>query len=203
MLSGLNQNHLSRTILPLGTLKKADLRQKARQMQLSVADKEDSQDLCFLGNQDYRDFLKQHSPEVIQPGNIVTRNGSLVGKHEGLAFYTIGQRKGLGLSSPEPMYVLDKQVESNCLVVGPEEDLGNSELVADQFNWISGTPITEPLKLMVKIRYRAEFHPAVVEAVGTESATMRFEERMRDITPGQVAVVYDGDTVIGSGIIRL
>ena len=203
MLSGLSQAQLSRTILPLGTLKKTDMRQKARQIDLSVADKEDSQDLCFLGNQDYRDFLKQHVPEAIHPGDIVTRNGQIVGIHEGLAFYTIGQRKGLGLSSPVPMYVLEKQVDTNQLVVGLEEELGNSELTAGQFNWISGQPIPERRKLMVKIRYRADFHPAWVEAVGTESATIRFEESMRDITPGQIAVVYDDEEVLGSGIIRL
>ena len=203
MLSGLNQEQLSMTILPLGTMRKTEIREMARKLDLPVATKEDSQDLCFLGKQDYRDFLKEHVPEVNQPGNIVNRKGEILGNHEGLAFYTIGQRKGLGLSSQEPLYVLEKKVDSNELVVGLEEELGKKELIADQFNWVSGKPLAIPQKLLVKIRYRADFNPGWVEAVGTDSATVTFDNPLRDITPGQIAVVYDGDAVIGSGIIRL
>jgi tRNA-uridine 2-sulfurtransferase len=203
MLSGLNQAQLSKTILPLGEMRKTDIREKARQLNLSVADKEDSQDLCFLGNQDYRDFLKMHKPEVNLPGNIVRRNGDVVGKHEGLAFYTIGQRKGLGVTSPDPLYVLEKNVTNNELIVGQEEELGRVELAADSFNWVSGKPLASPQNLMVKIRYRSDFHPGKVEAVGTDFAKITFDQPLRDITPGQIAVVYNGDQVVGSGIIRL
>jgi len=203
MLSGLSQSQLSRTILPLGTSRKTDIREKAREIDLIVADKEDSQDLCFLGKQDYRDFLKTHKPEAIHPGKIVTRRGDAVGEHTGLAFYTIGQRKGLGLASQEPLYVLDKDVMKNELVVGYEEELGRNELTADKFNWISGEPLPESKALMVKIRYRSDFHPGQVEALGTDCARIKFDQPLRDITPGQIAVVYDGDLVVGSGIIRI
>jgi len=201
MLSGLNQAQLSKTLLPLGEKRKTDIREKARQLNLSVADKEDSQDLCFLGKQDYRDFLKTHMPQVNQPGDIVTRQGDVLGKHDGLAFYTIGQRKGLGISSAEPLYVLEKNEVENKLVVGLEEELGRSELTASQFNWISGLPLAHAQNLMVKIRYRSNFHPGCVEAVGIDSARISFDHPLRDITAGQIAVVYEGDRVVGSGII--
>jgi tRNA-specific 2-thiouridylase len=203
MLSGLNQEQLSRTILPLGAYKKPDIREKARQLGLPVADKEDSQDLCFLGKQDYREFLKEHTPQTIQPGKIVNQQGDVLGEHEGLAFYTIGQRKGLGINSAEPLYVLQKELLNNQLVVGPEDELGKSELTASGMNWISGIPPDAPQRLMVKIRYRSEFHEGLVEPTGTDSVRIHFDAPLRDITPGQIAVIYDGESVLGSGIIQI
>jgi tRNA-uridine 2-sulfurtransferase len=202
MLSGLNQDMLSHMILPLGTWNKTDIRQKARELNLSVAEKEDSQDLCFLGNQDYRDFLKQHAPEAVKPGEIVNHQGEVLGKHDGLAFYTIGQRKGLGVTGASPLYVLNKQVAANRLVIGGEEELGRTELTADHFNWITGEPIFAPSLLQVKIRYRADFKEGLVAPVGKDKVRIVFNEPLRDITPGQIAAVYNNDIVLGSGIIR-
>ncbi len=203
MLSGLNQEMFAHMLLPLGTWNKTDIRQKARELGLEVAEKEDSQDLCFLGKQDYRDFLKDHTPQVVSPGNIVNKWGDVLGRHEGLAFYTIGQRKGLGLTSEKPLYVIKKLVRSNELVVGYEEELGQRELFCDHFNWISGTALTASQRYMVKIRYRADFRAAEVDVIDEDQVKIVFDEPLRDITPGQIAVVYDGDKVIGSGIIRL
>jgi tRNA-uridine 2-sulfurtransferase len=155
VLSVLSQQQLEHTLFPLGEYRKDEVRTLATKYKLAAAKKADSQDLCFLGSSDYRSFLLRNAPDVARPGAIVDRSGITLGEHQGLAFYTIGQRKGLGIAGPEPFYVLDKDVDQNVLVVGTADELGNSALMASGFNWISGEPPNEPRRAQVKIRYKA------------------------------------------------
>jgi tRNA-uridine 2-sulfurtransferase len=202
VLHALKQEQLTQTLLPLGNLTKKEVRQLAEDFDLPVANRPDSQDLCFLDNKDYRDFLLRHLPEVQNPGHIVDRLGKVLGQHQGLAFYTIGQRKGLGLSFPHPLYVLEKDALKNVLIVGSDDDLGKSELIANNVNWIAGKPPEKPFKSQVKIRYKATLTQAIVSPLGDQGAQVMFEEPLRAITPGQAAVFYSGDVCLGGGIIQ-
>ncbi len=207
VLHMLDQIQLSQTMLPIGGLTKQQVRQFASDRHLPVADRSDSQDLCFLGGADYRGFLRRFAPETFQPGPIMTRSGEIVGQHQGLANYTIGQRKGLQLSASIPHYVLAKDVAGNTLIVGPSAELGGSHLQVERINWISGSPPTTPFRALVKTRYTAEpawaeVHPITAEnAAEVTGAGVTFERPQRDITPGQAAVFYDGDLCLGGGVI--
>jgi tRNA-specific 2-thiouridylase len=202
VLHVLGQEQLSHALFPLGNYTKAEVRQLARDFGLPVADRAESQDLCFLGADDYRDFLRRNSPEVADPGPILDAQGGVLGQHLGLAFYTIGQRKGLGLASAAPIYVLDKDRERNALIVGPGEELGRSELYADRLNWVTGIARSEPFRSEVKIRYKARYAAALVTPLEAGRAHVLFDEPLRDITPGQAAVFYEGDICLGGGIIQ-
>ena len=201
VLSALTQSQLARTRFPLGGMHKSEVREAARRLRLPAADRQDSQDLCFLAGGDYRPFLERYAPETARPGQMVDQNGQVVGEHNGLAFYTIGQRKGLGLANPQPWYVLSKDIENNRLIVGPVEQLGSQRAVASDLNWILGEPPSLPLRAEVMIRYQAQPAAAVLEEGGDGRVEVHFEDSMRDITPGQLAVFYNGDVVIGSGTI--
>lgn len=202
ILSVLTQRQLRASLFPIGGLLKSEVRAIARSRQLPVAERADSQDLCFLGNQDYRQFLTRHAPETIRRGQIVNRKGEVLGQHDGLAFYTIGQRKGLGIAAPKPYYVIEKDLERNTLVVGFAEELGKSELQVDHINWISGKAPSQPLRVQVKIRYKAQLAQATLSPQLERQAYIHFDQPLRDITAGQLAVFYDGDVVLGSGIIQ-
>jgi tRNA-uridine 2-sulfurtransferase len=201
VLHVLGQQQLAHALFPLGEFNKSQIREMARRFNLPVAERSESQDLCFLGGTNYRDFLQRHAPEVQTPGPILSREGKHLGEHQGLAFYTIGQRKGLGIASPQPLYVLDKDVERNALVVGPQEELGQIELAAGPVNWISGEIPAEPRRLQVQIRYRAAEAPALVTPGPGGRAHVLFDSSQRDITPGQAAVFYEGEACLGGGII--
>lgn len=202
VLSSLNQDQLGHSMFPLGELKKSEVRELARQFSLPVAERADSQDLCFLAGGDYRQFLAGFAGQELRPGKIVTRQGEILGEHQGLAAYTIGQRKGLGIAAPEPLYVIEKNLAENTLVVGYEKELGRSTLRTGPVNWISGAAPDADLRIKVKIRYRADFAWGIVHAMDDGSATVTFDKPLRDITPGQQAVFYDGDTVLGGGTIQ-
>jgi tRNA-specific 2-thiouridylase len=202
VLSMLTQAKLQRSLFPLGEYTKPQVRQMAREFDLPVAERADSQDLCFLGPADYRDFLRRQAPQAEKPGPILNRAGEEVGQHQGLAFYTIGQRKGLGIAAPQPLYVLDKEFERNALIVGGADELGRSALLAAEVNWVSGQPPAEPQRMAVKIRYRATEAWGMVTPLDAARAEVRFEAPVRDITPGQVVVFYDGDLCLGGGIIQ-
>jgi tRNA-specific 2-thiouridylase len=201
VLSVLSQEKLAHTLFPLGEYVKPQVRQLARDMQLPVAERAESQDLCFLADGDYHRFLKEQSPAAGQPGPILDRTGRTLGEHQGLAFYTIGQRKGLGVFGPEPYYVLEKDRAQNRLIIGTESELGCTALTAKQVNWVSGKPPEGPFRAQVKIRYKAREAWGTVSLQGDDCMHIDFDEKLRDITPGQAAVVYNGDTCLGGGII--
>jgi tRNA-uridine 2-sulfurtransferase len=200
VLHVLNQDKLARALFPVGDYPKTEIRAIAERYGLPTASRKDSQDLCFLAGDDYRNFLQRNAAEMLQPGQILTRDGRLVGRHNGLASYTIGQRKGLGIASPVPLYVLGKNVSANTLVVGTQEELGSRELTAREVNWLSGAP-REPLRADVKIRYTAKEAQAWVTPLEGNQAAVRFEAPQRDITAGQAAVFYQDDVMMGGGII--
>jgi tRNA-uridine 2-sulfurtransferase len=197
----LTQEKLAHALFPVGEYPKPKIRSLALTLGLPAATRSDSQDLCFLAGEDYRDFLRRNAPEIARPGPIVTRDGKTLGEHQGLAYYTIGQRKGLGVSSPVPLYVLAKDTATNTLVIGQEGELGSRELTAADVNWIAGEPPSGPLRAQVKTRYTAMESQAVVTPLEGNKAEVRFEVPQRDITPGQAAVFYDDDIVLGGGLI--
>ena len=200
-LSLLTQSHLSRTLFPLADLHKSEVRQIAHDFDLPAADQPESQDLCFVGNRNYGEFLAEFAPEVVNPGEIRHLNGSLLGKHEGLAFYTIGQRKRLPASS-QALYVVDKDMAQNCLIVGGLEDLGKQNMIVPTVNWILGAQPEPNFLSEIKIRSNSIPKPAQVNVATDGTAQVTFYEPIRDITPGQMAVFYDGDLVLGGGIIE-
>ena len=202
VLSSLTQAQLGRTMLPLGGFTKGEVREMARKFNLPVAQRPDSQDLCFLGKEGYHSFLNRHSTEVVRPGPIMDRNGQVFGQHKGLAFYTIGQRKGLGIAHPRPLYVLEKDQVQNRLIIGYEEELGGGIMQVGKINWISGSAPKESFKAEVKIRYKAVPAAALVNPSMDGKAQVEFIQPVRDITPGQLAAIYQGDSVLGSGLIE-
>lgn len=202
VLHVLTQEKLEQALFPVGDYPKSEIRAMAEQMGLAVAKRPDSQDLCFLAGEDYRNFLRRNAPHINRPGKIISPEGRLLGEHSGLANYTIGQRKGLNLALPVPLYVLQKNAAENTLVVGTADELGTRELLAVNFNWTSGEIPSAPFRAMVKSRYTARETPGLVTPLDNGTmATVRFDLPQRDITPGQAAVFYDGDQVLGGGII--
>lgn len=202
VLSVLGQEQLSHALFPVGGYTKPEVREIAKRFGLATASKQDSQDLCFIGDNNYRRFLTDHAPEVMVSGPIVRKNGDVVGEHHGLVNYTIGQRKGLGLSSPDPLYVIGINPQQNVLVVGTADELGRSTLTAKRVNWVSGITPTEPFRAEVKIRYKATPVPALVKPLPDARMSIIFDGALRDITPGQGAVVYNSDQVLGGGVIE-
>jgi tRNA-specific 2-thiouridylase len=202
VLSVLNQAQLAQALFPVGNFQKSEIRQMADDFQLPVARRADSQDLCFLAGDDYRNFLGRNAPQINRPGKILNAQGEVLGEHAGLANYTIGQRKGLGLATQEPMYVLEKELQSNSLVVGPRQELGRNQLVAGQLNWINPALPVEGKRVGVKIRYQAREVPGKLNILDENSVRVNFDEPLRDITPGQAAVFYDNDLCLGGGIIE-
>lgn len=195
----LNQDQLKHTIFPLGEYHKTEVREMARHYGLPMAEKPDSQDLCFVGADDYRAFLLRNAPQVAQPGRIVDRSGNVLGEHQGLAFYTTGQRKGIGIAAHEPLYVLEKKVAENLLVVGGVDELHKSRIVVKDVNWLLGDAPAPQTRAEVKIRYHSKPHAALIMVEVGNRAVIEFDEPVRDATPGQFAVFYDGDVLLGGG----
>lgn len=201
VLSVMGPAQLRHALFPIGGYHKAEVRALARKFNLPVAERADSQDLCFLADNDYRRFLTEHARAAIRPGPIETVEGVVIGQHQGLPFYTIGQRKGLGVAGPEPLYVVGTRPEANTLVVGPAAALGQAALTAGRVNWTSGAAPTAPFRAQVKIRYKAPPMPATITPLPEARMHVQFDQRLRDITPGQAAVVYDGEVCLGGGVI--
>lgn len=201
VLSFLTQEKLQHTMLPLGEYSKQEVRDLAKSYNLPVAETKDSQDLCFLAGSDYASFLERNAADTINPGVILSTSGEVIGKHKGLAFYTIGQRKGLGLKTLLAHYVLEKDVERNALIVGGQNELGKDELIAGNVNWVNGNPASEPFRAQIKIRYTSKLSWGNVSILDSGMVKITFDELQRDITPGQAAVFYVNDEVIGGGVI--
>jgi tRNA-specific 2-thiouridylase len=202
VLHVLDQQKLNFALFPVGDYPKPEIRAIAEKYGLPTASRKDSQDLCFLAGEDYRNFLQRNAPEILTPGNIETPDGKVIGQHNGLANYTIGQRKGLGVASPVPLYVITKQTLRNTLIVGTQEQMGTSELTARDVNWVSGEVPREPFRAEVKIRYTAKEVPALVMPMDGNRVQVRFDAPVRDATKGQAAVFYRGDVLLGGGIIH-
>jgi tRNA-specific 2-thiouridylase len=198
----LTQEKLKHALFPLGEYTKQEVRLLARKYNLPVAERRDSQDLCFIGaDNDYRRFLARHAPETLIPGLIIDKQGNVLGHHKGLALFTVGQRKGLQVNSQQPLYVLEKDPDQNAIIVSTRDQLGRKSLVAENVNWVAGQPPDSSFMAMVKIRYRAHDTPAVVSTVNKNTIGVEFENSVPDITPGQAAVLYNGDICLGGGII--
>lgn len=198
----LTQNELSRLTVPIGDYDKREVWRMAYENDLISARKPESQDLCFLPNGDARQFLKDRANGAMRPGEIVDTAGAVLGEHDGLAYYTIGQRRGLGVSVGEPVYVIDKDQTTNRLIVGPEERLMSEGLIAEDACFVHPDGLTEPRRAEVKIRYRARPEPCTLEPTDDpERVKVAFDKPQRAVTPGQVAVFYQGDLVLGGGTI--
>ena len=197
----LGQKELSRALFPLGCWTKARVRALAAERALPAAHTEESQDLCFVSGGDYRRFLRRVAPQAFTPGPILDSSGRRIGEHRGLAEYTVGQRSGIGIAAPEPLYVLRLDTEENALIVGTRDELGQDRLVAEEVNWVAGHPPRQAIAAEVKIRYRARPVAATVTPLAGDRADVRFVQPLRDITPGQGAVFYQGEVVLGGGLI--
>ncbi len=206
-LFGLTQEQLSQTLFPLGEMQKPAVRSMAAEHGLELAQKPDSQEICFIPGGSYSQFLRAYLNEQGQSlpdssGELVTSTGEVVGRHEGIHAFTVGQRKGLGISSPQPLYVLNIHPDSHAVEVGTDEQLLSRKLVADRINWVSTAEPTEPIRVSIKIRHRHEPAPATLRRVGDDMIEAEFDEPQRAVTPGQSAVFYRGDEVVGGGWIR-
>lgn len=201
VLHVLNQAKLRHALFPLGELTKPQVRAIAAELKLPAATSKESMDLCFLAGQDYRDFLHRYQPQLIQPGDIVNTSGQPIGQHEGLANYTIGQRKGLGIPAAHPLYVIAKDMTSNQLIVGTQDELGGTQLTTEPMHWVSGQTPAAPFDAEVKIRYSARKAPARVTPLADGRAELEFAQPLRDITPGQAAVVYVNGEILGGALI--
>lgn len=196
-LSQLTREQLSRVLFPLGEMQKTEVRARAADLDLPVAEKRDSQGLCFVGEIDLSEFLKDRIPP--KSGDVVTAAGEVVGEHDGAAYYTIGQRRGVGVSKPVPMYVTGTDVKENTVTVGLDRELYQKSVLTEPAHWLAGKP--RPGQYDVSIRYRMAAQPAKV-AVSDEGLKISFVEPQRGPTPGQFAVLYDGDELMASAVIR-
>ncbi|MBQ0083982.1 MAG: tRNA 2-thiouridine(34) synthase MnmA [Clostridiales bacterium] len=198
----LTQEQLSHTILPLGSLTKAQIREIASQNGFINADKKDSQDICFVKDGDYAAFIKNYTGKEYPHGNYTDKNGKVLGEHKGIINYTIGQRKGLGIALGAPAFVLDKNTVDNTVVLGEEKELYFKNVIVENVNFVSVEGFEKPMRVMAKLRYRHAAQPAVAEQLGSNTVRLIFDEPQRAPTPGQSAVFYDEDILLGGGIIR-
>jgi tRNA-specific 2-thiouridylase len=198
-LFGLTQEQLEAALFPVGHLEKAEVRRLARERGLGVAEKAESQEICFVPDGDYAGFVERSAPAEDRSGPIVDSGGREVGRHGGVHRFTVGQRRGLGLTSSRPYYVLALRPGERAVVVGDDEDLLSDRLVARDVNWLSRAEPTEEMRALARIRYRHAEAPASVRPLGGGRAEVRFDERQRAITPGQAVVFYDGEVCLGGG----
>lgn len=200
-LYDLTQEQLSRTLFPLGSMSKPEVREIAASLGLVTAKKRESQDICFVPGGDYSSFICGYTGHEYPPGDFVSTDGTVMGRHKGIINYTIGQRKGLGLALKKPAYVLDIDVAGNRVILGDNEELFTRELTASDFNWVSMAPAKSDIRASARIRYRHHEAPATIIPLSEDKVKIIFDEPQRAITRGQSVVVYDGDYVIGGGII--
>jgi tRNA-specific 2-thiouridylase len=200
-LYALGQGQLGSLLFPLGDWRKQDVRAYVKRQGLAVAERPESQDICFVRDADYRQFLQRNWPESIRTGAIYDTQGHYLGEHKGLPFYTIGQREGLGISAPRPLYVVQLDSARNALVVGHAEELGRNALLAEEVAYVSGSSLPSVSAITAKIRYRAREAPAKLWPLPERRARLEFERPLRDIAPGQAVVFYRDEEVLGGGLI--
>lgn len=200
VLYSLSQEQLSHTMFPLGELTKEQVRQIAEEHDFINSGKKDSQDICFIPDGNYKRFMKEQYHIEVGPGDFVDKNGKVLGTHQGYYGYTIGQRKGLGIAAENPYYVVDIQPEKNLVVLGSNEDLFHTTLIADEFNWITGRDVEQEI-VQAKVRYRQQAQDARVKKLEDGRVQVTFLEPQRAITKGQAVVLYQGDEVLGGGTI--
>ena len=203
-LFGLSQEQLSRTLFPLGEMTKPEVRDLARRHGLALAEKPDSQEICFVPGGDYKNFLDAYLAEQGEAlpdaaGELVTTDGNAIGEHGGIHHFTVGQRKGLGVATGSPLYVIQIKGDTRQIVVGNQEDLYSKTMRVQKINLISVAELNEPMRIQAKIRHRHEPASAQLEVSGGDEMTITFDQPQRAITPGQAAVFYDGDVVVGGG----
>ena len=203
-LFGLTQEQLSRTLFPLGEMTKPEVRDLARRHGLALAEKPDSQEICFVPGGDYKNFLDAYLAEQGDAlpdtaGELVTTDGNVIGEHGGIHHFTVGQRKGLGVATGSPLYVIQIKGDTRQIVVGNQEDLYSKTMRVKKINLISVGELNEPMRVQAKIRHRHEPAPAQLEVCGGDEMTITFDQPQRAVTPGQAAVFYDGDVVVGGG----
>ena len=211
-LFGLTQEQLSRTLFPLGGMTKPEVRELARKHRLVIAEKPDSQEICFVPGGDYKRFLEAYLAEQgEQPartssatiaGEMVTTDGKVIGEHAGVHNFTVGQRKGLGVATGSPLYVIQIKNDTRQVVLGKDEQLYSRTLRARRVNLISMADLRQPMRVAVKIRHKHQPAPALIESAGPDEVRVTFDEPQRALTPGQAAVFYDGDIVVGGGWIE-
>ena len=199
VLFGMGQKQLARTLMPVGAYPKTEIRQMAEDAGLLNAAKPDSQDICFIPSGDYKSFLKQRVVTV--PGDIVQLDGTVVGRHEGIEYFTIGQRRGLGIAEGEPRFVVRLEPESRRVVIGPKEALFRDEMWLSGVNYPLGNRPQGPVNVGVKIRYKSSEAAGILHHCG-DAAIVRFTQPQRSVTPGQAAVFYQGDVLLGGGTIE-
>lgn len=200
-LYNLTQEQLARTLMPVGNYAKDDIRKMAADLHLPVASKPDSQDICFVPDGDYAGFIENTVCHRFPEGNFVLSDGTVVGRHKGIIHYTVGQRKGLGLSLGRPVFVLEIRPETNEVVVGSNEEAMSRYVRADHLNFMSVEDLKEPVRVFAKIRYNHKGAWCTVEKTGDDEILCTFDEPVRAITPGQAVVLYDGEYVLGGGTI--
>jgi tRNA-specific 2-thiouridylase len=198
----LSQEQLARALFPLGAMTKDETRRCARSFGLPVSEKPGSQDICFLGEGDYRSLLAERHPELLQPGPIVDARGRVLGTHKGVAGFTIGQRKSLGIAAGAPLYVIALRPAARTVVVGTKEELQQEKLTVAGINWIAADPPPDTLEAEVKVRYRQPERPATIRLLEPARAEVRWHTPQPAAAPGQSAVFYKGDVVLGGGIIE-
>ncbi len=201
VLYAMTQDELKHTLFPLGNLLKSEVRTIAEERGLVNARKPESQDICFVQDGDYAKFIEQTLGISSPPGNFINTRGEVIGTHKGIIHYTVGQRRGIGISSDAPLYVVDKDKESNTVTLGSSEDLFNDTLLATDVNWISIPALTEPMDVTAKIRYGAVENPATITPMENGDVLVKFKSPLRAISPGQATVFYSNDSVVGGGTI--
>jgi tRNA-specific 2-thiouridylase len=197
----LGQEQLENVLFPLGEYTKHQVRGLAEEWDLPVAEKDESQDICFVRDQDYGRFLRDYAPETLEAGPVLAHDGRKLGEHRGLPLYTIGQRRGIGVTWSEPLYVLEKDVSRNALIVGPASRLGWRRFLVEGLRFVADQPPSFPIEVGVKIRSTSREAKAVLHPGHRGTVWVEVEKPLRDVTPGQAAVFYGGRDVLGGGII--
>jgi tRNA-specific 2-thiouridylase len=196
----LTQDQMQRVLFPLGGMKKTEVRARARELGLPAAERPESQEICFVPDNNYRSFLKEHAPQTLRPGEIVMSDGTVVGGHDGIAFFTVGQRRHLGVAAGERLYVIRIEPDTDRVALGKASELQTREMTVSDPNFILVDTLGERKTVTVKIRYRSPFVPAVIEP-RDKTVLVTFERPVSGVCPGQAAVFYEGDMVVGGGTI--